>query len=411
MKERATDSVEKVNLEQDLMEEHENLDDPKDLDITKLYFKEISKYPLLTDEEVKECYRNLDNVSTIQILRESDIAHIKDIDLATIFKSCCNNDNYKFIIETLLEYYTKLHSNSSSGKYYYSELKKYMDISKEKNRPLTESELESNFDLDFKNAKNLSPKHLLVDVDNYLKCRDSYCKMFNSNLRLVVSIVYRQYLGTYEFLDLINEGNMGLMKAIEKFDISLGNRFSTYATLWIRQSVYRAIQNQKQNIRIPVHINDKLSKYRKQVRELEQEYGHKLEKSEISELLGYQIEEVDEYEHYITSQASLDQKVFDNSVETMKDFVKSDIDVTKEAMETMLSKDIFELLNCLSEREKNIIMKRFGFNENNEVITLEEIGKELNITRERVRQIEKKALRKIKDNTKKKNYTFSDLKI
>lgn len=380
-------------------------DDYQVLDPVKLYLKEIVEYPLLTDEEVKNCYENLNNVNQINVIKSSDRVGVKDIDLATVFISCCGKKNYETVIETLFSYY--ISASNKSGKNHYEELKRYMDISSEKHEALSELELKQNFDMNFEDTKKLSDMELLTDVKKYLKYRDSYYKMYNSNLRLVVSIAKR-YKNRYEFLDLISEGNIGLMKAIERFDISLGNKFSTYATWWIRQFVRRAIQEQCQSIRIPCHLEEKIARYKRRVDELEQKFGSKLSKDDISDFLGYTQEEIEEYERYSISSLSLDQPVGEDKETPMENFIESNIDVSNDAIKEILKTDINKLFETLSEREKEIIIKRYGFNKENRPMTLQEVGNELNVTRERIRQIESKALHKMKNLSRRRGYNFND---
>ena len=383
-------------------------DDYQVLDPIKLYLKEIVEYPLLTDEEVKSCYDNLNNVNQIGVIKTNDKIEIgvKDIDLATVFISCCGNKDYETIIGILLSYY--INTRNKSTKNHYEVLKKYMDISSKKHEALSELELKQNFDIDFESAKRLSNTELLTGVKMYLKYRDSYYKMYNSNLRLVVSIAKR-YKSRYEFLDLISEGNIGLMKAIERFDISLGNKFSTYATWWIRQYVRKAIQEQSQNIRIPSNLGEKIIKYKREVNKLEQKFGDGLSRDDISDFLGYTQEEIEQYEHYYSiSSLSLDQPVGEDKETTMGNFIEANTDVSNDAIKEILKTDISKLFETLSEREKEVIMRRFGFNEENRPMTLQEVGNELNVTRERIRQIEFKALHKMKNLSRRRGYNFND---
>ena len=282
-----------------------------------------------------------------------------------------------------------------------------MNLAKEKQRPLIETELDENFDLDFKDAKVLKEKELLLDVENYLKCRNSYNKMFNSNLKLVVSIA-KKYKGSYEFLDLINEGNIGLMVAIERFDASLGYKFSTYATPWIKQYIHKTVQNQKHTIRIPTYLQESYYKYKKQVSFLEQKYGRELCEEEILKEIGLTVNEIDNLNKMTSLIVSLDKPVSEDSDSEMIDFVESDVNVSEEVMKKMLNEYIVQLFTVLSDREKEVIIRNFGLNETEEKKNLAEIGRELGLTRERIRQIESKALHKMKNLSRRRNFNFDD---
>lgn len=402
--EKVFDIIDNNLIDQSLAEESSNNDLEK-LDLTRLYLKEIAKYSVLTDEEVKDCYKHLNSVDTIQILKEKNISNIKNVDLALIFKSCSHIKDYKIILEPLLKYYAN--SNNRYEKEYYNQIKKYLKLAAFKNENLTEEELNDNFNLDFKNAKVLNEKELLTDIDKYFKCRSSYDKMFNSNLKLVVSIA-KKYKGSYEFLDLINEGNIGLMVAIEKFDVSLGFKFSTYASIWIKQYIHRSIQNYKQTIRVPTHIQESYFKYKRKISILEQEYGRKLSKKEIYEETGLTPAELDNLNKMTSLTVSLEQPIGEESDNEMGEFIESDANVSEEVMKKMLNEDIVQLFTVLSDREKEIIMQRFGFNEEDTPKSLAEIGRELGLTRERIRQIEAKSLRKMKNFSKRKNYNLDD---
>lgn len=226
-------------------------------------------------------------------------------------------------------------------------------------------------------------------------------KILNANLRLVVSVAkkYAQRGNTTSnnFLDIIEDGNIGLIKAVDKFDVSKGFKFSTYATWWIKQSITRAIMDTSRTIRIPVHVYKKINQIKKFINKYYNEHGKEPSIKEISHNLGYREEEVKECIHNDKDIISLDAPIMiEESESTLKDFIIDDIDVSDKASSSINYEKIFEKVqSVLSEREFKIINLRFGIL-SNRTYTLEEIGTELNITRERVRQIEAKACKRLR---------------
>ncbi|GHW02970.1 RNA polymerase sigma factor SigA [candidate division SR1 bacterium] len=237
------------------------------------------------------------------------------------------------------------------------------------------------------------------EVARKIKKGDEQAKkrLVEANLRLVISVAKRYFGGRLSFADLIQEGNIGLIKAIEKFDPDKDFKFSTYATRWIKQSITKAIADMSKHVRIPVHLIDEIANYNKTYQLLFQKLGREPTSKEIGEKLGFPLKKIKKLEEVIFGNVSLDREVGDEGRDTLADLIE-DINTMRPdqlAERNMLKKNLDDILGMLEEREAKIVKMRYGVD--GPKYTLEQVGEEFEVTRERVRQIEQKVIQKLKE--------------
>ena len=354
----------------------------------------------IADKELSEKEANIlcdlfDNFGKLVATKESDdTVSLIYLAFSDLYKKGAENEilktNDKLIISDLINF-----SNKARQVYEY--------------KPLSESSIK---DLErFTKTKNLCKKIFEdqgFDADDVKRLNRAIFdanrakqKLAETNLRLVVSIA-KKYVGRgMSFLDLIQEGNMGLMKAVDKYDYNRGFKFSTYATWWIRQAITRAIADQARTIRIPVHMVETINKLVRIQRQLVQDLGRDPSNEEIAEQMGIEVEKVQEIRKIAQEPVSLETPIGEEEDSHLGDFIEDDTAINPDdaANYSMLRDQLNDVLSCLGAREKRVLQLRFGLIDGTPR-TLEEVGKEFDVTRERIRQIEAKALRKLKSPNK-----------
>lgn len=362
-----------------------------DNNIYEEYTREIKKYPLLTEDEEKKCANNIRYIKcNIMKVKKVYNIDIKSIDLNKLFYSL-NSENYKYVLDKLLNYYKS--KNGIEDRYIYKCLYAYKKMSDKNNRVLEYEELKNliklDYNIDLKRINNLDE-----EVDKFILYKESYDKLFLSNLRLVVYFA-NKYCRNYEMImDLISEGNIGLMRAIADYDPELNIKFSTYAAIWIKQKVRKYYAENDSVIRLPYNMKIKFMRYDKIICNQKDQ----MTRDEIKKCLKINESEMKEYEKYRYEVLSLNQPIGDDEDETYENFLADTLNLEDVCMNDILKSDMKCLFENLNEQEKKVITLRFGLDGSKFKggLTLLEIAKIMNLSSERIRTIELRAINKMR---------------
>lgn len=383
----------------------------KSWDTVRMYLKEIGSRKLLTKEEevyyatiIHNGRLNADGTSELTLfskLKDENLfgnnSIYRVLDFNTILKVIYNCDTRERRKNLLRYVYKAISPSGNESNLYRYEIAKY-DIIKNTVSKNESLKLLNGFDL--RKGKNISEEKFIQEMIKIYEYRDAVNKLTESNLRLVVSIAKRYNGKGLDFMDLIQEGNAGLMRAVEKYDVSKGCKFSTYATWWIRQAITRAVADFGRTIRVPVHMNEIINKVMRCRSELFLSLGREPSVKEIAFELDIPFEKVEEAFKCNDTTISLDASIVDDDDSSLIDFIPSEEKSTEELYYLEALRDAMEsVFATLTPREVDVLRLRFGF-EDNSVKTLEEVGKIFGVTRERIRQIENKAVRKLRHSSR-----------
>lgn len=357
-------------------------------DMIRDYITSLPK-KLLTVEEEKNCFYTLERCrQTIEIASFDDIDNLSFYNIDKVICSISSLEQLRMLnkIKVIL-----VKEDKEKINYYYPLLKEHF-----KHNKILIVENSDVYPTDYFEEQ-------LCEIIEFINTRQL---IIDCNLKLVVSIAKKFHAYNLHLMDFIQEGNLGLMKAIKKFDVHMGNKLSTYATWWIKQFISRAISEQANNVRIPIHLDDKIKKINRVIMRFEVKYGYTPSDEEIADCLKISVEEVIFAKNSLrtSSTVSLNIGVGDDDDATLEEFIAADNSDSFDIAANNELREIFiKVFDTLTEKEKFVLMQRFGLEDNIEK-TLDEVGKILGVTRERIRQIENKAIRKLRHTSRSKYF-------
>ena len=358
-----------------------------------MYLREIGKYPLLTPEEEKAYAKIIQEGENNRLLSIKEVNNLKIYSLNTdlLFISLVNSRMYNTVIDSIINLFSRISGREVQAE---EDIVKYKKISSKLSRSLNITELKKYFNVDDK-MESIKEVDLLNYVKDYISFRYAFDRFYVSNLRLVVNIAKGYFRKNMDNLEIISEGNIGLLKAIQRFNPNFENRFATYASYWINESVQRFFYKNESAVRIPEHLIQETKKFKREVDELNKKEGRELTIDEISEKLNISMEKINEYYQNMFKVISLDKPLDEDNDYTLIDEISCDDSIDDVVESSALKDEIQPLLDCLNAREKKVIMLRFGFI-NNEEVSIQEVAKKLSLSPARIRQITAKALIKMR---------------
>lgn len=395
-------------IEDDLEESYEEklslgIDDVYVSDSSKMWSLEIAKFPLLTIDEEKRYGNSLK-------LNKGILYEGVNIDMDKVFILLSKSKYSEDILNYLYGLFSSI--NSESNSVIFNKLRKYVSIKKSLNRFLNEEELLKYFNISEK--YELDDNTFLKDVNNYVLYMNARDKMTCSNLRLVSSVASKySYKTNVDFLDLASEGTIGLMKAVERFDVDLGYKFSTHAMWWIRQSILKYLATNLSDYKVPFSYYKEVKEFRELVNKLEKEAGKKLTVDNLMILTGFSRDAIIDYLNYQSRAVSLDTPIGDEEDSTLGDFVLAEEeDMIGSLFQSNMGEEIEEkLFKFLTEEEIEIVKLRFGLNESQENMDIYSIAKLLHKSRSRINNIFNRAFIKMRHAAKREDTKSLELLI